>query len=78
MIIYVKNCEDPLSSGYEGAIKRSEIGVSIFPTNIPYEMGSRLELLRVSQPSKSPWNPLVNNLLHSELDYNMDIYGPLN
>ena len=38
----------------EGATKRA-FGVPIFPTNIPYFMGSRLELLRVSQASNSLW-----------------------
>ena len=36
-----------------GGDKRSELWVSIFPTNILYSMGSRLELLGVSQPSDS-------------------------
>ena len=34
-------------------------GVSIFPTNIPYSMGSRLELLGVSKPSNSVTTLLV-------------------
>ena len=36
-----------------GSDKRSELGVSIFPKNVPYFMGSRSELLRVFQPSNS-------------------------
>ena len=43
-------------SGYINypVVRRERFGaVSIFPTNIPYEMGSRLELLGVSQPSNS-------------------------
>ena len=47
---YLKWEDHQLSSGYGGAMKGA-FGGSIFPTNIPYEMGSRLELLRVSQPS---------------------------
>ena len=34
---------------------RSELGVSIFPTKIPYEMGSHSELLKVFQPSNREW-----------------------
>ena len=36
-----------------GSDKRSVPGVFIFPTHFPYSMGSRSELLRVSQPSNS-------------------------
>ena len=45
-----KNDIYPVVMGEEGAIKGA-FGVSIFPKNIPYEMGSLSELLRVSQPS---------------------------
>ena len=36
-------------------------GVSIFPTNIPYSMGSRSELLRVSQTSNSIWMKMMES-----------------
>ena len=55
-------------------------GASIFPTNVPDSMGSRLELLLVSQPSDSNFTIVYDSQIATALKWgletNLSLWGP--